>query len=176
MLCVCVCAIGITYALHALSYTIKYVGRPVKKKKLVSLPKYIKHAEAKVTLCDWVLNSTDIFSKIFQNIFCCRAHLGTSTTGLFSFNKAYIWYSESGTLLSLLNCVYNLCSFFLHIESELIDPRKPSRFGNFSFFGEAFRLIKDLEEISVTQRPQEMPLHFYSAPCFFSFLLLHDVS
>lgn len=66
--------------------------------------------------------------------------------------------------------------FFLHIESELIDPRKPSRFGNFSFFGEAFRLIKDLEEISVTQRPQEMPLHFYSAPCFFSFLLLHDVS
>ncbi len=30
--CVCVCAIGITYALHALSYTIKYVGRPFKKK------------------------------------------------------------------------------------------------------------------------------------------------
>lgn len=63
--------------------------------------------------------------------------------------------------------------FSLHTERELIDPRKPSRFGNFSFFGEAFRLIKDLEEISVTQRPQEMPLHFYSAP---SFLLLRDVS
>lgn len=99
---------------------------------------------------------------------------------LFEFDKAYksyIWYSESGTLLSQLKlCLQSAFFFFLHIESELIDPRKPSRFGNFTFFGDAFRLIKDLEEISVTQCPQEMPLHFYSAPCFFSFLLLHDVS
>lgn len=65
--------------------------------------------------------------------------------------------------------MYTWCASLalLLTERELIDQQKPSRFCNFASFGEAFRLIKDLEEISVTQRPQEMPLHFYSAPLLF---------